>query len=260
MANVKISTINPLGGYQQPVDANTEGVTAGGFYPQNATSNDATAGLERNAGGDLVLRADDAEAMRFLAGGVGIIIPTLGLGLGAGQLGLSSVGAVFADGSTQTTAAAAIARLTSNYNTTGTGFSTVTGSTVSGLLADTAYIVQGRIRWQSSNTAGGPGFSINGTSIQAGSGAGLIDYTVQYQNFANATAGTLQTRHDTAVDAMAALTTTTAASTAYVAYIDGIVITNSSGGNISLRLRSSSTSYTMTALPGTYLSVRKATT
>lgn len=55
MANVKINTTNTTGGYQQPVNPNTTGVLANGFYPQNASSNDAAAGVERDVSGNLVM-------------------------------------------------------------------------------------------------------------------------------------------------------------------------------------------------------------
>lgn len=72
MANVKISTINTTQGYQQPVNPNADGVVANGFYPQNGTSNDANAGVERDASGNLVLK-DAAAGSKTLSS---LIIPT----------------------------------------------------------------------------------------------------------------------------------------------------------------------------------------
>jgi hypothetical protein len=43
--------------YEQPIDQNTEGVAAKGFYPQGAaTSGDETVGIERDGSGNLVLK------------------------------------------------------------------------------------------------------------------------------------------------------------------------------------------------------------
>jgi hypothetical protein len=155
---------------------------------------------------------------------------------------------------TQTTSAATIARVTTPVTTNSTAFTNITGATLS-LAATTAYYFQARIRWQSNSTSAGPGFSINGPS-----GTVILDYTVSYQTFANATAGTMSLRHDTAYDAMTALATTTAANTPYVAYVEGLIVTGANSGTLALRLCSSSASSFMTALTGTFLSLRVAST
>lgn len=159
---------------------------------------------------------------------------------------------VFPDLTGMNTNAGTIYRLTSDFPTTSTAFVDITGLTHSvGLLQP--WFFEARIIWQSNNTAGGPGFSVNSTGTIS-----LIDYTVEYQTFANATGGTMTTRHDTAVDAMAALTTTTAATTSYVATIRGVLLTGAvSSGTFSIRLRSSNALYTMTAKQGSYLVIRK---
>jgi len=41
--------------FEQPIDKNTEGLVAKGFYPQNSSSNDEAAGIERDANGYLIL-------------------------------------------------------------------------------------------------------------------------------------------------------------------------------------------------------------
>lgn len=46
--------------YEQPIDKNTEGLLAKGFYPQGAATNDEAAGTERDGSGNLVLK--DANA------------------------------------------------------------------------------------------------------------------------------------------------------------------------------------------------------
>lgn len=57
MANVKINTTNTLGGYPEPVNPNTTGALAGGFYPQNSTSNDGNAGIERDSSNNLTVKS-----------------------------------------------------------------------------------------------------------------------------------------------------------------------------------------------------------
>lgn len=150
------------------------------------------------------------------------------------------------------TNAGTIYRLTSDFTTTSTAFVDITGLTHSvGLLQP--WFFEARIIWQSNNTAGGPGFSVNSTGTIS-----VLDYTVEYQTFANATGGTMTTRHDTAADAMAALATTTAANTSYVATIRGVLLTGTlASGTFSIRLRSSNALYTMTAKQGSYLIIRK---
>lgn len=173
-------------------------------------------------------------------GGISISTPTSGNAL------------TFPDATAMNTNAGTIYRLTSDFPTTSTTFVDVTGLTHAvGLLQP--WFFEARIIWQSSNTAGGPGLSVNSTGTIS-----VLDYTVEYQTFANATGGTMTTRHDTAADAMAALTTTTAANTSYVATIRGVLLTGAvSSGTFSIRLRSSNSLYTMTAKQGSYLIIRK---
>lgn len=42
--------------YEEPININADGIAANGFYPQNGTSNDAAAGVERDASGNLSLK------------------------------------------------------------------------------------------------------------------------------------------------------------------------------------------------------------
>ncbi len=42
--------------FARPIGPNADGLQANGFYPQNASSVDAAVGVERSAGGDLVLK------------------------------------------------------------------------------------------------------------------------------------------------------------------------------------------------------------
>jgi len=43
-------------GQSQEVDKANDGLASAGFYPQDATSNDMSVGLERGAGGNLVFK------------------------------------------------------------------------------------------------------------------------------------------------------------------------------------------------------------
>lgn len=168
----------------------------------------------------------------------------------AGQVEATTTGFKFPDATTMSTNAGTIYRLITDFTTTSTTFVNVTGLTHA-VDAGTAYFFEARLMWQSNNTAGGPGFSVDGPAPL------LLSYTVEYQTFANATGGTMTTRHDTAFNAMAALTTTTAAATTYVATIRGVYVVSVSGGTLAVRLRSSNALYTMTAKAGSYLIVRK---
>jgi hypothetical protein len=60
--------------YDRPVNKNTEGLMAKGFYPQGAVTNDEVVGLERDGSGNLVLK-DSITGTKTLADlGTGISI------------------------------------------------------------------------------------------------------------------------------------------------------------------------------------------
>jgi len=44
------------GQFEEPIDVHADGLAANGFYPQNATSNDMAAGMERDSSGNLILK------------------------------------------------------------------------------------------------------------------------------------------------------------------------------------------------------------
>lgn len=61
--------------FEQPVNPNAEGLTANGFYPQNATSNDEAAGVQRDSSGNLVLKdaiTGTKTLAQIISGGTGI--------------------------------------------------------------------------------------------------------------------------------------------------------------------------------------------
>lgn len=61
-------------GYEEPIDPHADGLSANGFFPQNATSNDQVAGVERDSSGNLILK-DGVTGTRTLAqvaGGTGV--------------------------------------------------------------------------------------------------------------------------------------------------------------------------------------------
>lgn len=66
---------DPTGEYERPLNPNTEGAAAVGFYPQNATSADATTGIERDSAGNLVLR-DGNNGTNTLAASLLEVDPT----------------------------------------------------------------------------------------------------------------------------------------------------------------------------------------
>ena len=53
-------------GYEEPIDPAVDGLSAGGFYPQNATSGDQAAGVERDISGNLIFK-DGVTGTRTLA-------------------------------------------------------------------------------------------------------------------------------------------------------------------------------------------------
>jgi hypothetical protein len=61
-------------GYEEPIDPAVDGISAGGFYPQNLTSSDQAAGVERDGSGNLVLKdaITGTRTLAQLSGGSGI--------------------------------------------------------------------------------------------------------------------------------------------------------------------------------------------
>lgn len=185
-------------------------------------------------------------------GNVSIAAPTSGNALSAaGVIESTASGYKFPDASTQTTSAGTFARATGDFSRSATTYADVTGMALT-VTSGVTYEFEAYLIWQSAATTTGPGFSVNGPTNT------LLDYVVEYQTNANATAGTLSARHDTAYDAMAALTTTTAATTSYVARIRG-VLTPSANGTLAVRLRSSNAT-AVTIKAGSYLKLRPAST
>jgi hypothetical protein len=173
----------------------------------------------------------------------------------AGQIESSSTGFKFPDATTQTTSAGTISRLISAVTTTSTTFTDVTGLTAS-LAAGTPFFFEAYLIWQQNNTAGGIGFAINGPGSM-----GVLDYTIQYQNFANDAAGTIQTVHATGYDSGYTIpTSTTAANTSYIARISGVLVTTVSGGTLAIRFKSNNASYTASVRPGSWLLLRRGNT
>lgn len=65
--------------YDQPLNPNADGLSANGFYPQNASSSDTTAGVERDVSGNLVLKdtANGSKTLtQILSAGTGITLTT----------------------------------------------------------------------------------------------------------------------------------------------------------------------------------------
>lgn len=61
---------NDAEGYEEPINVVTDGLAAGGFYPQTASPGDLAAGLERDGGGNIVLKdalAGSATLTQILA-------------------------------------------------------------------------------------------------------------------------------------------------------------------------------------------------
>lgn len=258
MANVKVNTTNTSGGYQQSVNQNTEGVVAAGFYPQNASSSDANAGIQRDSSGNLELLAGGAVVAEARADGnfgIGTSNATSKLTV-AGQIEATTTGYKFPDATTQTTSSGTISAIVSAVTTTSTAFTDITGLTAS-VSAATSYFFDAYIIWQMNNTAGGIGLAVNGPG-----GIGrVVDYTIQYQNFANDAAGTMQTVHATDYDSGYTIpTTTTAANTSYIARISGILVATTAGGTLALRFKTSDGAYTASIRPGSWLAIRKGTT
>lgn len=47
---------SPTEAYEEPIDPNQDGITSNGFFPQNATSSDQLAGVERDVSGNLTFK------------------------------------------------------------------------------------------------------------------------------------------------------------------------------------------------------------
>lgn len=56
MVSLRKPLIDSPEGYEEDLDPHTVGIEAAGFYPQNATSSDMNAGVERDVSGNLVLK------------------------------------------------------------------------------------------------------------------------------------------------------------------------------------------------------------
>lgn len=198
-----------------------------------------------------------AQRMKIgTTGTVTINAPSSGNALtAAGQIECTATGYKFPDATTQTTSAGSIARLTSAATTTSTNFADITGLTFA-VAAATAYFFEAYIIWQQNNTSGGIGFAVNGPASPT-----ILDYTIEYQNFANDAAGTMQTVHATAYDSAYTIpTSTTAANTNYIARISGVLVTAAAGGTLALRFKTNNASYTASARAGSWLMVRRGNT
>lgn len=57
---------NEAEGYEQPIDVVNDGIAAGGFYPQTASPGNLAVGMERDGGGNLVLK-DGVTGSKTLA-------------------------------------------------------------------------------------------------------------------------------------------------------------------------------------------------
>ena len=227
-----------------------------------ATSSNALR-ITQTGSGNAILVEDSAnpDSTPFVVTAAGAVaVGTLSPGSGslvtvAGQIESTVAGYKFPDGTTQSTSAGTITRLASPVTTTSTTFTDITGMTAS-LATATAYFFEAYLIWQQNNTAGGIGFAINGPGNM-----GVLDYTIQYQNFANDAAGTIQTVHSGTYDSAYTIpTTTTAANTNYIARISGVLVTTITAGTFALRFKSNNASYTASIRPGSWLLLRRGNT
>lgn len=258
--NVGVGTTSLLGNAKfsanSGVVARTEAASGTTPYLQtyngNASTDLKTWRIGGNSSGSLVVETVN-DAYTTAVGR--ITLTNAGVLTNAGQIESSSNGFKFPDATTQTTSAGAISRIVSAVTTTSTTFTDITGLTAS-LAAGTPYLFEAYLIWQQNNTSGGIGFAINGPGSM-----GVLDYTIQYQNFANDAAGTIQTVHATGYDTAYTIpTTTTAANTSYIARISGVLVTTVSGGTLALRFKSNNASYTASIRPGSWLLLRRGNT
>lgn len=221
-------------------------------YNGNATTDLKTWRIGGNSSGSLVVETvNDA----YTAATNRATLTNAGVFTVAGQIESSSTGYKFPDATTQTTSAGTISRLTSAVTTTSTTFTDITGLTAT-VAALTPYFFEAYLIWQQNNTAGGIGFAVNGPSTP-----GVLDYTIQYQNFANDAAGTIQTVHATGYDSGYTIpTTTTAANTSYIARISGVIVPGVTAGTLALRFKSNNASYTASIRSGSWLAIRRGNT
>jgi hypothetical protein len=260
--NVGVGTTSTLGNAKfsanSGVVARTEAASGTTPYLQtyngNASTDLKTWRMGGNSSGAFVVETVN-DAYTTAVGR--ITLTNAGVLTNAGQIESSSNGFKFPDATTQTTSSGLISRLTSAVTTTSTTFTDITGLTTA-VAATTTYFFEAYLIWQQNNTSGGIGFAVNGPG---GTGQ-FVDYTIQYQNFANDAAGTIQTVHTRSYDTGYTIpTTTTAANTSYVARISGVLVTGiAAPGTLALRFKSNNASYTASIQAGSWLLLRRGNT
>ena len=257
MANVKATYINPTGGYTQPVDPAADSISAKGLYLQTASSNDTACGIERDVSNNLILRAASTTRMTVsgTTGAVTVAAPLSGTTAmtATGFIQSSSNGFKFADGTTQTSTAATIAKLTSLtpatpvYSGNNIAYATVTGLTLP-VAANTNYAFTAYLIWQMNNISGGIGFGFLGPTSPT-----VFDLTAIY-GAGGGGAGTI--RHDIAYDAMPAQTITSLPNTNYVTTFTGILFNGANAGTLAMRTCVNNGTYTYGVMAGSYLALR----
>lgn len=123
-----------------------------------------------------------------------------------------------------------LVRKTADQTINGTAFQDITDLSFA-IVANTTYYFIFFITFQSTTTTTGHGWSVNGPAVS------LLNYRVNYQTIANATAGAMPHRKDVAYDAMAALTSTITLNVNLLVQIEG-VIRPSANGTLAARVRS----------------------
>ena len=136
-----------------------------------------------------------------------------------------------------------LARATAPQTINGTAYRDITGLSFA-LAQATTYAFRFLVTFRSATTTTGFGFSVSGPASPA-----LLNYRVDYQTVANATAGAPASRKDVAYDAMAFTTATVTANADLLAVIDGVIRTGALGGTLAARVRSELANNDLTIRP-----------
>lgn len=261
MPIVRPTYINATGGYQQPLSANADTITAGGFYAQNSATPDTNCGIVRAADTQLQLLAGGAPGLALNATGpiptfnaIGVNASGVSLEVAGGQLATTS-GMTFSDVTLQTTAAARTVRRTTSISTSGTTLVT-TGLSFS-LTTNTAYAIEGYIIM--GRTVGVTAnlrlqFSVSPTLVLSSYFAHRNANLPGTSGFLALAGAPFATQFNLTPNASGT------ASTTYAIPISGVFAVAGVNPTIDLRFAPAFAGDELTVYPGSYLSIRSAFT
>jgi hypothetical protein len=260
MAIVRANYINATGGYQQPLAPNADAIITGGFYAQNSATVDTACGVSRPADTQLQLAAGGNPGLALNAtGGIptlnapGVDATGVSLRIAGGQL-VTPNGLVFSDQTLQTGTASTVLRTTAITNTTTTNATSGMSFTLaaSTAYAFEAYVIIGRtvgstatLRLQFALTPSAAVSSWSGyrNNNLPGSAGSLVFQANPFSTMFNMSPNASGTT-----------------STTYAIALAGVFAPSGPDPAIDLRFSPSVASQEMTIYPGSYFTIRAATT